>query len=554
MSIENRKKTGFIVMMLFGGSVILRFLLGDFYPRTINCYPDELLYMSLGESLWNHHNIQVFHVASYFKKVGYSLLLSPTFAIGDIQVRGRAIALLNAVSISLGVFPLYGLAKRILSRERSILFCVVLYLISPSMTYSMTYMSENVSIPLSMLFLYLVYRVWEETSVTKKICPGILMILVMILCYVTKNVAMVFPVALVMAVLTDWLLKKERKQRIPALVSMAVVFVLAVWAGYTRFFPEGMMEKSGYVLFGFVFFVVLTLLGFCVIPVLLPGIGYKKLDEKAKKFYLLLVYIVLITAAVVACMIYTTEDYPSLTPRAHLRYVEFLFVPFVVLTWQLLEKEELTLSSKKTWMVYGIWAMGLLLVFRGFSGQTVDQTMLFYWQLIAREGRYFSLWSVKLLSLLVIVVFAVLLGMHNKKKKTFTRLLALGLILMSLGNGALSVYVQYKTHTHSSGETGEAEQLREFVQSHPTDNFLVLEPEQYCELIDTFLMDCENVRTGMEPGVTQIKETYQEPTDITYAIVCDGVYQVNDENRCVVTYPDLGYTLYAVKSKSILEP
>lgn len=180
--------------------------------------------------------------------------------------------------------------------------------------------------------------------------------------------------------------------------------------------------------------------------------------------------------------------------------------------------------------------------------------MLFYWQLIAREGRYFSLWSVKLLSLLMIVVFAVLLGMHNKNKKTFTRLLALGLILMSLGNGALSVYVQYKTHTHSSGETGEAEQLSEFVQSNPTDNFLVLEPEQYCELIDTFLMDCENVRTGMEPGVTQIKETYQEPTDITYAIVCDGAYQVDDENTCVVTYPDLGYTLYAVKSKRILKP
>lgn len=553
MSIEKKNRTSFIVMLLFGGSVILRFLLGDFYPRTINCYPDELLYMSLGESLWNHHNIQVFHMASYFKKVGYPLLLSPAFAISDIRLRGTVIALINAFAISLGVFPLYGLARRILSRKRDILFCVILYLISPSMTYSMTYMSENLSISLSMLFLYLVYRFWEEKEKGKKLWIGILIIAVMILSYVTKNVAMVFPVALVMAVLTDWLLKKDAKKRKPAIVAMAVVFALAIWAGCVKFFPAGILEKGGYVLFGFAFFVVLSVLGFCVIPVLLPGIGYERLEEKAKKFYLLLVYILLITAAVVACMIYTTEDYPSLMPRAHLRYVEFLFVPFVLMTMHLLEKEERTLSKRKTWIAFGVWAVVLLLVFGGFSGQTVDQTMLFYWQLIARGGRDFSVVSVKILSVIVIGVFALVLALYDRNRKVFERLLCLGLVVMSLGNGMLSVYVQYKTHTHTPQETLEAEQLRDFVQSHGEDNFLVLEPEQYCELIDTFLMDCENVRTGMEPAVTQIKEEFRKPSDISYALVYGAEYQVDKDNPCIASYPNLGYALYSVKDDKVLE-
>ena len=553
MSIEKKNRTSFIVMLLFGGSVILRFLLGDFYPRTINCYPDELLYMSLGESLWNHHNIQVFHMASYFKKVGYPLLLSPAFAISDIRLRGTVIALINAFAISLGVFPLYGLARRILSRKRDILFCVILYLISPSMTYSMTYMSENLSISLSMLFLYLVYRFWEEKEKGKKLWIGILIITVMILSYVTKNVAMVFPVALVMAVLTDWLLKKDAKKRKPAIVAMAVVFALAIWAGCVKFFPAGILEKGGYVLFGFAFFVVLSVLGFCVIPVLLPGIGYERLEEKAKKFYLLLVYILLITAAVVACMIYTTEDYPSLMPRAHMRYVEFLFVPFVLMTMHLLEKEERTLSKRKTWIAFGVWAVVLLLVFGGFSGQTVDQTMLFYWQLIARGGRDFSVVSVKILSVIVIGVFALVLALYDRNRKVFERLLCLGLVVMSLGNGMLSVYVQYKTHTHTPQETLEAEQLRDFVQSHGEDNFLVLEPEQYCELIDTFLMDCENVRTGMEPAVTQIKEEFRKPSDISYALVYEAEYQVDKDNPCIASYPNLGYALYSVKDDKVLE-
>lgn len=550
MSIEKKNRTSFIVMLLFGGSVILRFLLGDFYPRTINCYPDELLYMSLGESLWNHHNIQVFHMASYFKKVGYPLLLSPAFAISDIRLRGTVIALINAFAISLGVFPLYGLARRILSRKRDILFCVILYLISPSMTYSMTYMSENLSISLSMLFLYLVYRFWEER---KKLWLGILIIAVMILSYVTKNVAMVFPVALVMAVLTDWLLKKDAKKRKSAIVAMAVVFALAMWAGCIKFFPAGILEKGGYVLFGFAFFVVLSVLGFCVIPVLLPGIGYERLEEKAKKFYLLLVYILLITAVVVACMIYTTEDYPSLMPRAHLRYVEFLFVPFVLMAMHLLEKEERTLSKRKTWIAFGVWAVVLLLVFGGFSGQTVDQTILFYWQLIARGGRDFSVVSVKILSVIVIGVFALVLALYDRNRKVFERLLCLGLVVMSLGNGILSVYVQYKTHTHTPQETLEAEQLRDFVQSHGEDNFLVLEPEQYCELIDTFLMDCENVRTGMEPAVTQIKEEFRKPSDISYALVYEAEYQVDKDNPCIASYPNLGYALYSVKDDKVLE-
>lgn len=548
-----KMRQSYLVGIIFFISVFLRFLLGNFYPKTINCYPDEMLYLSLGESLWNHHDIQVFNAASSFKKMAYPLLIAPAFAFGEVKMQGTIIALINSVLMSLGVFPVYGLAKRILTQENHILFCAILNMISPTMTFSMTYMSENLAVPLSILLIYIVYRMWEEERMSRKIFFGGVAVGVMIWCYVAKSIALVFPVALVMMVLTQWVFGKDRKERIWAIVIGSAVLVVGIWLGYTRFLPADIMDKSGYALFGFLFFAVISVLGFCVLPVLIPGMCYSKMDEKAKRLYLFLVYTLIVTAVVVACLIYTSEDYPSLTPRAHLRYVEYLFVPFVMLLLQVIERDASLPSRISTWGIFSVWAVMLLGVFRGFSGQTIDQTMLFYWQLIAKEGREFSTYSVRLMSLLIIVVVAALIVTYGRNRKVFGRVITLGLVVMCVGNSALSVYVQYKTHTHTEAETAEMEQLREFVCEHQEANFLVLEPPQYCEMIDTFLIDCDNVRTGTEPVMTQEEWTFEPPTDITYAVVCEQGYQVAADAKCIMSYPNLGYSLYEIKEDRILE-
>ena len=39
-----RRRDGMVIGVIFVISVCLRFALGCYYPRTVNCYPDELLY------------------------------------------------------------------------------------------------------------------------------------------------------------------------------------------------------------------------------------------------------------------------------------------------------------------------------------------------------------------------------------------------------------------------------------------------------------------------------------------------------------------------------
>ena len=538
------RKTGCWLGIVFGLSVLVRFVLANFYPRTVNCYPDEFLYLSLGESLWNHHNIQVFNVASSFRKVLYPLVISPAFAFADVKIRGTIIAFINAGVISLGVFPVYGLARRVLKEEKNIWLCVMLYVISPSITYSMTYMSEVVSIPLSLLLVYFIFIFWEENSPIRRMWIGVGVVFLMILCYMAKSVALVFPVALALTYLTEWTLGKDRKKRAIALVLGFVMLTGLLWFGHNILLMANIFEKGYYIIFGVLFFLTITVLGFCVILVLLPGICLGKLDENSKRLYGFLLYTVVVTAIVVTCMIYTAEDFPSLTPRAHLRYVEFLFVPFVILLLRIMEREVKQVNRWKMLVAFGVWAVILLGVFRGFLGQTVDQTMLFYWQLFADEGKNFSPVKVRLLSLVIILVIAEFIVLYYRNHQWFRRFLMTGLIVMSLGNSVLSIYVQYKTHSHSEEETVEAEQLREFVLEHSDENFLVLEPDNYCEMIDTFLVDCDNVRTGMKPVMLQVKHRFKKPLQVEYIIQCDAIYPAEEGMEYITTYPNLGYSLY----------
>ena len=226
-----------------------------------------------------------------------------------------------------------------------------------------------------------------------------------------------------------------------------------------------------------------------------------------------------------------------------------MFVPAVMLLLQVLERQERPAGKVKYLLALGIWAGVTLVFFAGFSGQTVDQTMLFYWQLIAEDGQHFAGTKVRGLSVLIIVVVALLLMIFEKNRKVFEKIMVIGLTIMCLGNNALSVYVQYKTHTHSRQETREAEEILSFVREHSQDNVLVLEPAGNNELLDTFLMDCHNVRTGIEPVVTQVEEKYQMPKDVTYVLACDQAYTLDENMLSQQSYPRLGYTLFQLRDK-----
>ena len=176
--------------------------------------------------------------------------------------------------------------------------------------------------------------------------------------------------------------------------------------------------------------------------------------------------------------------------------------------------------------------------------------------------------------LLLIVIVAIFTYLFYNKSKFFITLLLSGILIVSLGNNILSTYVQYKTHTHTQAETTEAEQVCDFVREHADVGIGVIEPVTHEELLDTFLIDCDNVRNiGIAGGwyfaLTQgnIKKYglwsegevakyagYGAPQTLDYILVSNDAYTIEETDAMtqVAEYPNLGYTLYKLKDPTHL--
>lgn len=103
-----------------------------------------------------------------FGKIGYSLLIAPAFAFSNLRVRTMAIGFISALVMSLGLFPVNALAKKLLKEERFRRWSLLFYALSATMTYSMTYASEVLFIPVMVLLIYLIYQLLTDAWHGKK--------------------------------------------------------------------------------------------------------------------------------------------------------------------------------------------------------------------------------------------------------------------------------------------------------------------------------------------------------------------------------------------------
>ena len=569
-----RRRDGMVIGVIFVISVCLRFALGCYYPRTVNCYPDELLYLSAAESLWNNHTVMVYNLPSNFGKIGYALLLAPLFSIGDIKVRMYAVAFVNSFVISLGVFPVYALAKRILQKNTCVILSVCFYAASSTMTYAMTYTSEVLFIPLMLWLVYLLYRLLtEEMSTRQKAGLIALIVPVWLLAYLTKELALVVPVALVMYFVVQFFARRGQiaggRKVFVGLVILAVACIglYTLSNAGTEYYQLGfdwtlLRERMWYLLYGFVFYLVTTVIAFLFVPILYPVVFCKNMDEKARRLCLFLVCLLVATAATVSYTIYMYEDYPSLTPRAHIRYVEYAFVPFLILLFHLLEQKKEAFCLRRV-LLLAVCCGVVLLCFSGFNGQTIDNTMLFFMQVFTEDGHVFLPYKARLLTLLLILVVAILTYLFYNNSKYFIIVLLSGLSLVTLGNNVLSTYIQYKTHTHSGAEAAETWEVRALVLEHSEDNFVILEPQNHSEMLDTYLVDCDNVRVltegvswyyaltggdleqyGLWADGSMVQGSYEAPQRVQYLLLYDAAYAVDEGAHKVASYPTIGYSLY----------
>jgi hypothetical protein len=145
-------------------SVVLRVL----FATKVNgpyVFPDELGYERMAESLARTGHLAVFGKSGIVYSPLYPVFLAPIYALtSSAQVAYEWAKVENAVLMSLSVFPVYGIARFVLPRNRS-LGVAALSLAAPLMFYNGLEMSENLAYPLFLVAVWAMLRAVRDPSV-----------------------------------------------------------------------------------------------------------------------------------------------------------------------------------------------------------------------------------------------------------------------------------------------------------------------------------------------------------------------------------------------------
>ena len=179
-------------------------------PRTVTIYYDELFYLELAQNIWQGVGLSVYAAPVHFTKLLYPLVLSPCYAVADAAARMTVIGIVNALLCTSALIPGYLLACRMLRKDGHILLTVLLLAVAPDMGFSMTFMAENLYLPLLLWGFYFACRAWEKEdgSPARFLLSGFWAFLL----YAAKEAGAAFPAGMIL--LLSGLLVRDRKDRI----------------------------------------------------------------------------------------------------------------------------------------------------------------------------------------------------------------------------------------------------------------------------------------------------------------------------------------------------
>ena len=336
------------------------------YPRELAVYSDELRYLDVARSLWQGRGLRVRNMPSDYQKILYPLFILPALALKTTAAQITAIGWLNALYASSAVFPAYALCRATGQNRRRTVFLIGAVALLPTMSAASTFMSETVFLPLSLWQIYFLLRAMQampKARVGWCAAAGVWCYLL----YLNKEVALYYLIAWVLV--RAWVLWQDRSSWRAELAcnaalfgSFAACFVLAkltLFRGLGNSYNQtGWLsaEQWGFLPFAIVCDVLFTVLAFGVFPVLLPAVGLRRpakgSDPVRTQLPLFLLLSLFVGVGVIAWSITVREDLHSPSPRQHMRYLEPLFMPLLLVTLNTLDEK---LSTTRRRLLAAWW-------------------------------------------------------------------------------------------------------------------------------------------------------------------------------------------------------
>lgn len=367
------------------------------YPRELAVYSDELRYLDVARSLWQGRGLRVRNMPSDYQKILYPLFLLPALALKTTAAQITAIGWLNALYASSAVFPAYALCRATGQNRRRTVFLIGAVALLPTMSAASTFMSETVFLPLSLWQIYFLLRAMQampKARVGWCAAAGVWCYLL----YLNKEVALYYLIAWVLV--RAWVLWQDRSSWRAELAcnaalfgSFAACFVLAkltLFRGLGNSYNQtGWLsaEQWGFLPFAIVCDVLFTVLAFGVFPVLLPAVGLRRpakgSDPVRTQLPLFLLLSLFVGVGVIAWSITVREDLHSPSPRQHMRYLEPLFMPLLLVTLNTLDEKLSTTRRRLLAVLTAAWGVGFIVLCRAIGAGAGDNTLLQWFDFVA---------------------------------------------------------------------------------------------------------------------------------------------------------------------------
>ena len=385
-----------LVALLFFACTIVYGLLSS-YPRQLAVYSDELRYLDVARSLLAGRGLRVRNMPSDYQKILYPLCILPALLLKSTTAQITAIGWLNAVYMASAVFPAYALAKTMRMNPHRTVFLVGVTAVLPTMSAASTFMSETVFLPLSLWQIYFMLRAMQAAPKARVgwcAAAGVWCYLL----YLNKEVALYYLIAWVLV--RAWALWQARSTwrselacNVALFGSFAVCFVLAkltLFRGLGNSYNQTSWlnaEQWRFLPFALACDALFTVLAFWVFPVLLPICGLhrprKGSDARRTQLPLFLLLSLAIGVAVIAWSITVREDLHSPSPRQHMRYLEPLFMPLLLVTLNTLDEQLSAARRRVLAALTAVWGVGFIAFCRAIGAGAGDNTLLQWFDFVA---------------------------------------------------------------------------------------------------------------------------------------------------------------------------
>lgn len=490
--------------MMFLACTVIHYCISD-YMKQILVLPDDALYYSIANSLWNGQGIAVNNLPYDFQKILYCILIMPAFCITDIVKRISTITFINSIVISSGIFPVYFLAKRYLKNCKNIILSCALYCVCSDLMFATTLLAENLYLPMGLWGIYFSSVMLDQTelllnqneskiSLIKYYVCSILLGIYFYFLFLCKEVAAVFPLTyliFVMSLFVQSIIKKTagtaaKKVLIHVgcmLIGFGTTYLLFRLLVFPNTFGGGYRATESdinqsfdyfYLYYGFVYYLLMVILAYGIFPIIIPIIQRKKLDERERHFNDFLLLLLIITAAVVSFKITVGENWAETTPRIHLRYTCFLFMPIVIMMLNTIEHTS-SINRKRIIIPTVVLSVGYMYLCILGDNKLVpkveifDQTMLQY---LAQNIDYQMIIVCAMCTLFIITSIVL-----AKKYQTGLLICLATLLCLNVIN---TVQVADTWHSSTTGnqitvdELNDALQVSDYIKSHSDKNILFL--------------------------------------------------------------------------------